>query len=100
MDSLSLLDKLAQNLIWVAPVGNDCKVRQRLINGRFVTIPVVRGFMVCRRVINNPDGPNTRVEYLRADPTAACRWKKPFRENEHLFTNLLEALTAAENECL
>lgn len=74
-----ILQLLAQHHIWVAPVG----VRNQ------------RGWMVCQRSMNNPDGPNTRVDYLRVDPAAHYRWKKPFRECEHAFPTLELALQRA-----
>ncbi len=70
---------LGERFIWVAPVG----VRE------------LRGWMVCRRVMNNPAGTRTRVEYLRNPFLGAPSWKKPFRECEHLFPTLDAALKAA-----
>jgi hypothetical protein len=70
---------LAQHLIWMAPVG----------------VKKLRGWMVCRRVMNNPDGPNTRVDFLRNPVCGRAGWKKPFRENEHLFPGLDAAFAAA-----
>lgn len=74
------LRALGEHLMWVAPVG----VRE------------LRGWMVCRRVMNNLDGPNTRVDYLRVNPRTGClTWKKPFREGEHLFATLDAAVKGA-----
>ena len=42
--------------------------------------------------VNNPDQPNTRVDYLRTDGRG---WKKPFREVEMTFPSLEAAVEAA-----
>jgi hypothetical protein len=75
-----VLQLLAQQQIWVAPVGWSN----------------LRGWMVCQRVLNAVDGGiKTRVDYLRVDPTKRYRWKKPFREHEHMFPTLELALRRA-----
>ena len=84
-----LVGQLAELLVWVAPVGIGVPKHERW--GR----PKLLGFMVCRRVMNNADGPNTKVEYLRVNPTNSERWKKPFRECEHMFPSLEVAYAAA-----
>jgi hypothetical protein len=78
-DALAIVQSLAEKRIWVAPVG----------------VEHLRGFMVCRRTWNNVDGPNTRVDFLLANPKPGQRWKKPFREAECLFPSLRAAIDAA-----
>ncbi len=76
--------KLARNLIWIAPVGNQ----------------YLYGFMVCRRCINNADSGKTRVDFLRHDRSKWIpAWKKPFREDIHLFQYLNDAYAAALEMC-
>lgn len=67
--------RLGEKHIWLAPVG----------------VHEMRGWMVCRRKVNNSDQPNTRVDYLRVKTRT---WKKPFREAEHLFGSFDGALAA------
>lgn len=81
----ALIQQLAQRFVWVAPVGNA------IYRGN----PDLRGFMVCKRSINNGDGKNTRVDYLMVAPTELKTWKKPFRECEHMFPSLEAAYEAA-----
>jgi len=88
------IQALAERLTWVAPVGNELDL-SNLVDGKWVPVPPLRGFMVCRRSVNNTDGKNTRVDYLRTSPKADHRWKKPFRESEHMFPTFLSALFAA-----
>lgn len=76
---LHLLQSLAQNLIWVAPVG-----RTSLL-----------GFMVCRRVTNNPDRPSSRIEFLARKHGGAFIWKKKFYEQRCQFPSFTTALEAA-----
>lgn len=81
-----LVRQLAVRLVWVAPVGND------EWKGEFDLC----GFMVCRRVVNNADGKNTRVDYLRLTKDRwGGWWKTPFRDQEHMFPTFDAALLAA-----
>lgn len=90
-----LLRLLAEKLVWVAPVGNDDSYRKRDENGVWYPIPALRGFMVCKRSVNNVDGKNTRVDFLRVDASLLWRWKKPFRECECMFATMEAAIMAA-----
>jgi hypothetical protein len=90
-----LLQLLAERLVWVAPVGNDASYRKRDENGVWQPIPALRGFMVCKRSVNNVDGKNTRVDFLRVDASLPWRWKKPFRECESMFETMEAAIMAA-----
>lgn len=91
-----LLRLLAERLVWVAPVGNDHSYSRRDESGVWRTLPALRGFMVCKRSVNNVDGKNTRVDFLRVDASLPwCRWKKPFRECECMFETMETAIMAA-----
>lgn len=84
-----IVEQLAERLVWVAPVGIGVTSHEKWNK------PELLGFMVCRRVMNNRDGPNTKVEFLRVDPTQSTKWKKPFRQCEHMFPTLVAAYAAA-----
>lgn len=88
-ETLSLIETLAERLVWVAPVGNEETYFGHGPDRK--PVPALRGFMVCRRVINNQDGKNTRVDFLRLKGD----WKTPFRECECLFPTMEQALLAA-----
>lgn len=90
-----IIQQLAEKLIWIAPVGNDDSYRRYDGPGQYTPIPALRGFMVCKRSVNNVDGKNTRVDYLRTDSHGKGKWKKPFRENECMFSTLESAIIAA-----
>ena len=83
-----LVESLATRHVWVAPVGNyeyrgECDLR---------------GFMVCRRSVNNADGcGNTRIDYLLACPGRNGAWKKPFKEALCMFPTLEAALATARD---
>ncbi len=87
----TLIELLVLRGVWIAPVGNEFALHR---------MDALRGFMVCRRSINNADGKNTRVDYLRTDATLPVRWKKPFRESECLFTTMNSAIFAAADVVL
>ena len=97
MNIQKILLQLAEKLVWVAPVGNEEYDRLLVKTNKFVLVPTLRGFMVCKRSVNNPDGKNTRVDYLRVNESLPdyIRWKKPFRENECMFPTMEEAIIAA-----
>jgi hypothetical protein len=90
-----ILQLLAERLVWVAPVGNDHSYQKRDENGAWRPLPALRGFMVCKRAVNNVDGKNTRVDFLRVDASLPWRWKKPFRECESMFETMEAAIMAA-----
>lgn len=90
-----LLRLLAERLVWIAPVGNDDSYRKCDENGVWHPISALRGFMVCKRSVNNADGKSTRVDFLRVDKSLPWRWKKPFRECECMFETMEAAITAA-----
>jgi len=90
-----LLRLLAEKLVWIAPVGNDDSCRKRDENGVGHPISALQGFMVCKRSVNNVDGKNTRVDFLRVDTSLPWRWKKPFRECECMFETMEAAIMAA-----
>jgi len=73
------IERLAARLVWIAPVGNES----------------LRGFMVCKRVVNNVDGKNTRVDYLLSGSQLGTPWKSPFQEDKCMFSSFDDALTAA-----
>lgn len=75
------LTALAEFSMWIAPVG-----------AKGTTL----GWMVCRRGMNNWDGPNTKVEYLRRERGNGW-WKKPFRDSICQFANTADAIEAALN---
>lgn len=77
---IEVIQKLAEKLVWISPVGNDVEYGKG-----------IRGFMVCHRSINNVDGMSTRVDYLMLNG----HWKKPFAEDRSLFPTLDDALQAA-----
>ncbi len=90
MDTKKLIQELAERLVWIAPVGS-----QHIdLNWPHRRDSKVRGFMVCRRCVNNVDQGNTRVDYLTLDGG----WKSPFAEDRSLFPNFDAALTAAAKE--
>ena len=90
-----LLEMLAQKFVWVAPVGNDDSYNERDENGVWRPVPNPLGFMVCKRSVNNVDGKNTRVDFLRVDSSSVYRWKKPFRQCECMFPTMESAIIAA-----
>ncbi|MCC6880915.1 MAG: hypothetical protein IT576_02080 [Verrucomicrobiales bacterium] len=94
---LDIIGRLAENLIWIAPVGNDDSYRKYYGNGNWTPVPALRGFMVCKRSVNNVDGKNTRVDFLLTDASQRWRWKKPFRECECMFQTMEEAIISAAN---
>lgn len=81
LDFQAALTLLGELSMWIAPVG-----------ARGVTL----GWMVCRRGINNWDGPNTKVEYLRREQGNGW-WKKPFRDSICQFDSVADAVEAALN---
>jgi hypothetical protein len=83
-----LIQELAERLVWVAPVG--VHPGWNFKTGYNDTGPL-RGFMVCKRSVNNVDNGSSRVDYLMVDGG----WKKPFAEDRNMFPTLDAALEAA-----
>lgn len=90
-----IIGRLAEKLIWIAPVGNDDSYQKSDGKGNWTPVPALRGFMVCKRSVNNVDGKSTRVDYLRTNSNGRGDWKKPFRESECMFATLEDATIAA-----
>ncbi|MEM7599847.1 MAG: hypothetical protein AAF357_00345 [Verrucomicrobiota bacterium] len=86
----SLVGELSKRLVWIAPVGNYVGGACSAEKGHFKM--EIRGYMVCHRFVNNVDGPNTAVTFLRNDGKG---WKKPFTEGRGMFPSMESAIIAA-----
>lgn len=84
---------LAESLIWIAPIGNDHGYFLSDEAGVRQPVPCPIGYMACKRSVNNYDGKNTRVDFLRKKGKG---WKSPFKQ-DCLFLTMEEAIKEALN---